>query len=576
MCTKFAEHFLWIAVGMNRTGGMWDEEDGFYYDVLRRPDGSAERLKVRSMVGLLPLCATIVIEEWQRERVPQVAEALIERIKRMPELMGHIHATGPDHRGVNGRGILALVDETRLRRILTRMLDEREFLSPYGLRALSRAHLDHPYVFRVDGHEHSVRYQPSESDSPMFGGNSNWRGPIWLPVNVLVIRALLQYYLYYGDNFRIECPTGSGRWLNLFEVSKELVQRLTRIFLRDETGRRPVFGGATKFQNDPHWRDCLLFYEYFNGDDGAGLGASHQTGWTGIIARLMQLYGTLEQRAFLAAGKRGAFARHVGVLAAVALLGHGVAHAEPGNPLTDRFSVGVGTFLLSTSTRVRVDGTVGSGAVIDAERDLGLHDADRFRIDTYWRFAERHKVRAMYFDTKRTAEHTIDRDLQVGDTVFPIDARLDASMQTRVAELAYEYAFIHRDNYEVTGSFGVHNLAFDLDLSASQTSSGQTLALARSANADGPLPVIGLRGIWRLNERFYLDGQLQFFRISMEPYDGRLEDYNASLVWTPFKHVGFGVGYNEFVTRVDVSAARFSGDLRWRYGGARLFVMGSF
>jgi hypothetical protein len=307
MCTKFIEHFLWIASGMNRTGpdGMWDEEDGFYYDVLRLPDGSAQRLKVRSMVGLLPLCATTVVEDWQRDRLPNVARAWRARMLRMPELMSSVHATGPGHRGVANRGIFALVNEDRLRRILTRVLDEDEFFSPFGLRALSRCHADHPYVFQSGGQEYRVGYLPAESDSGMFGGNSNWRGPIWMPVNVLVIRALLQYYLYYGDSFRIECPTGSGRMMNLYEVSHELASRLGRIFLRDESGRRPVFGGARKFQDDPHFRDHILFYEYFHGDNGAGLGASHQTGWTGLVARLIQMYAALDGPRLLEAGKRG-------------------------------------------------------------------------------------------------------------------------------------------------------------------------------------------------------------------------------------------------------------------------------
>ena len=310
LCYKFVEHFLWIASGLNRVGqdGMWDEEDGFYYDVLRLPDGSSQRLKVRSMVGLLPLCGTMVIEPWQRERVPSVVEPLRQRLKRMPELLASVHATGSDHVGVAGRGIMALVNEGRLRRILSRMLDEGEFLSPYGIRALSRYHLRHPYVFTAHGQEYRVQYLPAESDSGMFGGNSNWRGPIWLPVNILILRALLNYYLYYGDAFRIECPTGSGREMNLFEVAKDLGGRLTRIFLRDENGRRPVYGGTEKFQTDPHWRDHVLFYEYFHGDDGAGLGASHQTGWTGLVAKVIELFGRLDPKEYLAAGKMGAFA----------------------------------------------------------------------------------------------------------------------------------------------------------------------------------------------------------------------------------------------------------------------------
>jgi len=314
ICTKFLEHFIWIACAMNRTGpdGMWDEEDGFYYDVLRLPDGSAQRLKVRSMVGLLSLCATTVVEPWQRELVPQVTEALAQRMQRMPDLARAMHATGPGHRGVMDRGIIALVNEERLRRILGRVLDEREFLSPYGLRSLSKYHEEHPFVFRVGAQEFSVRYLAAESDSGMFGGNSNWRGPIWVPVNALIIRALLQYYLFYGDSFRIECPTGSGREMNLFEVSREISTRLSRIFLRDASDRRPVFGGTSKFQTDPHWRDCLLFYEYFHGDNGAGVGASHQTGWTGVVARLMQFYGAVDPRVYLEGGRKALFRESAG------------------------------------------------------------------------------------------------------------------------------------------------------------------------------------------------------------------------------------------------------------------------
>ena len=252
MAVKFADHFLWIAHAMNQTGpeGMWDEEDGFYYDVLRLPDGNARRLKVRSMVGLLPLCATTVIEPWQRERVPRAASILHERLQRMPELRESIHPTGPGHQGYAARGIAALVNPDRLRRILTRMLDENEFLSAYGIRALSRYHADHPYVVQVQGQEYRVNYLPAESDTGMFGGNSNWRGPIWMPVNALLIRGLLSFYLYYGDNFKIECPTGSGKLMNLFEVAREIANRLERIFLRDKSGRRPVFGGTEKFQTD--------------------------------------------------------------------------------------------------------------------------------------------------------------------------------------------------------------------------------------------------------------------------------------------------------------------------------------
>jgi len=309
MVTKFVEHFHYIASGMNRPGqdGMWDEEDGFYYDLLRLPDGSATRLKVRSMVGLLPLCATTVVEKWQRERVPTAMAWLRERSRRMPELLKTIHPTGPGHWGVAERGIIALLNPERLRRILKKMLDENEFLGPYGIRSLSKFHEQHPYVFNVGGQEYRVDYLPAESNTGMFGGNSNWRGPIWMPVNALIIRALLNFYLYYGDNFKIECPTGSGKMMNLFEVSKEIADRLSGIFTRDEHGRRPVYGGTEKFQSDPHWRDHILFYEYFHGDNGAGLGASHQTGWTGLVAKTIQLYGLLDPKRALEGGKQTAF-----------------------------------------------------------------------------------------------------------------------------------------------------------------------------------------------------------------------------------------------------------------------------
>ncbi len=311
MLPKFAEHFSYIARGMNRPGqdGMWDEEDGFYYDLLRLPDGSATRLKVRSMVGLLPLCATTVIEKRQRERVPLAMAAITERLRRIPELFETMHPTGPGHLGIGERGILALVNPERLRKILTKMLDENEFLSPYGIRSLSKFHEQHPYVFNVDGQEYRVDYLPAESNTGMFGGNSNWRGPIWMPVNALLIRALLSFYLYYGDNFKIECPTGSGNLMNLFEVAREISNRLTKIFVRDEAGRRPVYGGTEKFQTDPHWKDFILFYEYFHGDNGAGLGASHQTGWTGLVSKMIELFGRIDGEQLLAGGRAEAFVK---------------------------------------------------------------------------------------------------------------------------------------------------------------------------------------------------------------------------------------------------------------------------
>jgi hypothetical protein len=316
MTYKFVEHFAHIAWAMNKSGpdGMWDEEDGFYYDLLRMPDGSATRLKVRSLVGLLPLCATTVIEKEQRELIPNATAALGERLRRMPALMDTIHPTGHGNLGVADRGILALINPERLRRILSRMLDENEFLGPHGIRSISKFHEKNPYVLNVDGKEYRVDYLPAESDTGMFGGNSNWRGPVWFPINTLIIRALRNFYLYHGDNFKIECPTGSGKMMNLFEVSKEIADRLTGIFTRDDNGNRPVFGGSKKFQTDPHWRDNILFYEYFHGDNGAGLGASHQTGWTGVIAKIIQLYGFDDPKEALLIGKKAAFTQGTGKL----------------------------------------------------------------------------------------------------------------------------------------------------------------------------------------------------------------------------------------------------------------------
>ena len=295
MTLKFLEHFHWIASSMVHLGentGMWDEEDGFFYDVLRYPDGEATRLKVRSMVGLLPLCAATL---FLPADLGHVSQAILDRyrwfMESRPELVAHVH--DPRKRGSRGQHLISILDEDKLRRVLARMLDENEFLSPYGIRSVSRFHAEHPYTFHLGGEEFRVGYLPAESDSGMFGGNSNWRGPIWMPVNVLIIRALLSYDAFYGENFTVECPTGSGNRMTLFEVAREISQRLGRIFLRGPEGRRPVFGDAPKFQDDPHWRDHVLFYEYFHGDNGAGLGASHQTGWTGCIARLLHLFGTL-------------------------------------------------------------------------------------------------------------------------------------------------------------------------------------------------------------------------------------------------------------------------------------------
>jgi hypothetical protein len=281
--------------------GMWDEEDGFFYDVLRLPDGRAERLKVRSMVGLLPFCAATVFEEETLARHTALRDRFRRFIEGRPELCMAIH--DPRTPGVAGRKLASILDESRLRRVLEKMLDENEFLSPYGIRSLSRFHEKHPYVMNVEGREYRVDYLPAESDTGMFGGNSNWRGPIWMPVNVLIVRALLQYHSYFGNEFTVECPTGSGRHMNLYQVAEEIGRRLGNIFLRDTSSRRAVYGGSQKFQADPHWRDLILFYEYFHGDNGAGLGANHQTGWTGIIARVMHLFATTTAEQVLELGK---------------------------------------------------------------------------------------------------------------------------------------------------------------------------------------------------------------------------------------------------------------------------------
>jgi hypothetical protein len=270
--------------------GMWDEEDGFFYDVLRVSDGDAQRLKIRSMVGLLPLCAATAFDSDFLTRYPEVGERFRSFMEARPELTESFH--DPLKPGVGRRHLFAVLDETKLRRVLAKLLDEDEFLSEYGIRSLSRYHEAHPYVLSASGREYRVGYLPAESDTGMFGGNSNWRGPIWMPVNMLILRALLNYYSYYGDKFTIECPTGSGRLMNLYQVAEEISQRLTSIFLKDAHGRRPVYGGCQKFQEDPHWRDLILFYEYFHGDNGSGIGASHQTGWTGLIARVMHMFAT--------------------------------------------------------------------------------------------------------------------------------------------------------------------------------------------------------------------------------------------------------------------------------------------
>jgi hypothetical protein len=289
---------------MTHMGGqtsMWDEEEGFFYDVLRLPDGSAQRLKVRSMVGLLPVCAATAFDGKVLSLYPEIERRARRFLTARPEMRQAIHDPGKP--GVAGRRLASILDENKLRRVLEKMLDENEFLSEFGIRSLSRYHAEHPYVLHASGQEYRVSYLPAESDTGMFGGNSNWRGPIWLPVNGLIIRALLHYYSYYGNDFTVDCPTGSGNRMNLYQVAEEIGGRLSSIFLRNHDGRRPVYGGTRKFQEDPHWRDLILFYEYFHGDNGAGLGASHQTGWTGIIARALHLFATTTAEQVLELGK---------------------------------------------------------------------------------------------------------------------------------------------------------------------------------------------------------------------------------------------------------------------------------
>jgi hypothetical protein len=300
---KFAQHFMWISYAMDRIGDchdeMWDEEDGFFYDVLRLPDNRAVRLKVRSLVGLLPLCASTVFEESTVGRFPRLMELIELFKKRHPQLVSQVAPTDSGFVGHRGRRLLAILNKKKLERVLAYLLDENEFLGPYGIRSLSLYHKDHPFSFWVEGQEYKVEYLPAESNTGMFGGNSNWRGPVWMPVNMLIVRALLNLYAFFGDDFKVQCPTGSGRFLTLFEVAEEIQRRLAAIFLRDDEGRRPVYGGTKKFQEDPHWRDLILFYEYFHGDNGAGLGASHQTGWTGTIAVAMDLFGRVDANAIL-------------------------------------------------------------------------------------------------------------------------------------------------------------------------------------------------------------------------------------------------------------------------------------
>lgn len=303
---KFMSHFLAIATAMtnrNARASMWDENDGFFYDVFHQSDGNITRLKVRSMVGLIPLCAVQVFEPevLKRYNLDDLLSRLRERYPDQTDSFHDIRLQGPA-----GRHMMSTLDETNLRRVLTIMLDPDEFLGDHGIRSISKRHERDPYHFAHNQQHFVVQYLPAESDSGLFGGNSNWRGPIWMPVNVMIIRSLFVYFTYYGNNFKIECPTGSGHMMNLYEVAEQLAHRLVSIFTRNVKGLRPVFGGQQTFQHDPHWRDHLLFYEYFHGENGAGIGASHQTGWSGLVANLIHFFATNTQENRLAQGPKGA------------------------------------------------------------------------------------------------------------------------------------------------------------------------------------------------------------------------------------------------------------------------------
>ena len=300
---KFMKHFLSIAYAMinrNASESMWDEQDGFFYDVLRKNDGSSTRLKVRSMVGLIPLCAAQVFEQDAMEQFPELGEVLQSLQNKYPDRHNAFHDIRL--KGYANRHLMSALDEANLRRVLKIMLDPDEFLGDYGIRSISKRHERDPYRFVHNEQEYVVQYLPAESDSGLFGGNSNWRGPIWMPVNFMILRALLVYFCYYGDDFKVEFPTGSGNMANLYEVAEQIGQRIISIFTPDDQGRRPVFGSQQIFQNDPHWKDCLLFYEYFHGDNGAGIGASHQTGWSGLVVNLIDYLGHHNQERLLEHG----------------------------------------------------------------------------------------------------------------------------------------------------------------------------------------------------------------------------------------------------------------------------------
>jgi hypothetical protein len=291
IASKFFEHYLYIADAINKMagGGLWEDDDGFYYDRLMLPDGTKFPLRVRSVVGLIPMFAVSTLEQVNIDRLPGFKRRMQWFIEHRPDLCRNLESmTVP---GMGERRILAIVPRRKLERLLQVMLDENEFLSPHGIRSVSRYHKDHPLIVPVDGHEYRVDYEPAESTSGLFGGNSNWRGPVWFPINYLMIESLQRFHHYYGDDLKVDFPTGSGNRMNLSDVAKCLSRRLSKIFLRDHDGKRPVFGGNERFQTDPNFKDYIPFHEYFNGDNGAGLGACHQTGWTALVAKLLQQSG---------------------------------------------------------------------------------------------------------------------------------------------------------------------------------------------------------------------------------------------------------------------------------------------
>jgi hypothetical protein len=290
LATKFFEHFLYIAGAMSNAGNeginLWDEEDEFFYDVLHTPDDRRFKMKVRSMVGLVPLFAVEVLDQEIFDTMPEFTARLEWFLANRPDLAGLISRWG--EKGKNQRHLLSLLRGHRMKRILKRMLDEAEFLSEFGIRALSKVYEKNPYRFSVDGAEFVVKYAPGEGETNLFGGNSNWRGPIWFPMNYLLVESLQRFHHYYGEDFKVEHPSGSGKMKSLQEIAADLSARMVKIFRKDKSGRRPVFGNYEKLQSDEHFRDYLLFYEYFHGDNGRGVGASHQTGWTGLVAKLIQ------------------------------------------------------------------------------------------------------------------------------------------------------------------------------------------------------------------------------------------------------------------------------------------------